>query len=272
MSRTEAAEPMAQRAQRLIDAFCAMDSWRSVVFRVIGTDIVASRNSMIACPGASLLKTLIADCVAHESIDLNVTVPVSSLHETIYPNILAAFDRDRTLTLGEVLALSIATSDNACADFLIERVGPVAINKRASCLGLTATALTDGFRDSDFATAYANPTSTNDMLRIMEHLYHHRTQDTAHELIWRALGNNIRNNRIPMLLPEGVQVAHKTGSLDGIGHDAAIITHGNTAIALIVMTAKEPHSIARDLAIADLAQSLTTMVLAEIQLNHGIVT
>jgi hypothetical protein len=33
-------------------------------------------------------------------------------------------------------------------------------------------------------------------------------------------------------------VAHKTGSLDGIGHDVSVIPYGDIAIGLVVMTAK----------------------------------
>ena len=38
-----------------------------------------------------------------------------------------------------------------------------------------------------------------------------------------ALKNNLRNNRMPALLPEHVAVIHKTGSLDGVSNDAGIV-------------------------------------------------
>ena len=44
------------------------------------------------------------------------------------------------------------------------------------------------------------------------------------------------NDRLPLLLPAGVQVAHKTGELSGILHDVGIVWTGKDRVVIAALT------------------------------------
>src|SRR6202007_922035 len=65
-----------------------------------------------------------------------------------------------------------------------------------------------------------------------------------------ALKNNLRNNRIPAMLPEHVAVIHKTGSLDGVANDAGIVEDDKVSFTVAYLTDKQrdPIQTSKDIA------------------------
>jgi hypothetical protein len=55
------------------------------------------------------------------------------------------------------------------------------------------------------------------------------------------------NDRLPVLLPEGTVVAHKTGNLDGLVHDAGVIYAPAGPIIVVVLTEDLSEGIAEDI-------------------------
>jgi beta-lactamase class A len=58
-----------------------------------------------------------------------------------------------------------------------------------------------------------------------------------------ALQNNLRNNRIPALLPEHVAVIHKTGSLDGVANDVGIVQDDRVAFSVAFLTDRQADTV-----------------------------
>jgi beta-lactamase class A len=58
------------------------------------------------------------------------------------------------------------------------------------------------------------------MLALLRQLY----ETECYQPIVQAMRNNLRNTRIPLRLPDTLPIAHKTGSLDGLAHNAASST------------------------------------------------
>jgi beta-lactamase class A len=172
------------------------------------------------------------------------------LGSSLYPSILASFQADRSLTLEEVCAFSIITSDNPSADFLWKRAGASAVADHAAGLGMTATRVVVGFSDAELGAAGRRNVSTaEDVASLFTHLYAQRHEQPA---LWRWLVNSLRNNRIPGELPDEVQVANKTGTLLGVANDAGVIL-GRRPLLMVVLTDEQADTAVTSLEIARMA-------------------
>jgi len=201
---------------------------------------MAEKGARDQKPSASTIKLLIAETACAMSLPLDEEVTVKEMGTTMYASILAAFRPERRMLLGELLALSLLTSDNAATDYLIDRIGIDLINRRAQDLGLSDTSLAIGFADEHLgADGLANITSAHDLAQLLERFYNKRDSSASYRTAWRALVNNLRNQRVPALLPDDVPVAHKTGTLPGIANDAAVVLAGHPDYILVVMTEHE---------------------------------
>jgi len=248
-------QPIGGILDAIVGAFCAAGPTRAAVLSDPGGSVRIQHKSRHPFPPASLIKPLLADTVIHRGTDLSVRVPISQLHETRYPTILAAFEPEHTLSVAELVSLSLIVSDNAAADYLLDLVGLDAVNERARQLGMTGTSVATGFHDQDFARAHRDMTTADDIATLFGHLYHNRTQP-GHDLIWRALQNNLRNHRLPAQLPDDLPFAHKTGSLTGVCHDAGVMQLPGGPLLLVVLTQNEPDGARLGLEMARLARAV----------------
>jgi len=248
-------QPVCGILDAIVGAFCAAGPTRAVVLSDLGGPVHIRHKPKRLFPPASLIKPLLADTVIHRGTDLGIRVPISQLHETRYPTILAAFEPEHTLSVAELVSLSLVVSDNAAADYLLDLVGLDAVNEHARQLGMTGTSVATGFHDQDFARAHRNMTTADDIATLFGHLYRNRTQP-GHDLIWRALQNNLRNHRLPAQLPDDLPFAHKTGSLRDVCHDAGVMQLSSGPLLLVVLTQNEPDSAHLSLEMARLARAV----------------
>ena len=244
---------------RLANSFCDDGLVRSVLLSDTDGHVQVRYNPDQLYPPASLIKVLIAETAIHLGIDLASLVPVSDLHATMYPTLLNALDEHRQLSVGEILSFSLVTSDNASADYLLELVGIDRVNKRAAELGLSHTHLATGFRDDEFCRGRESSISASDMSRLLLHVFAQRHRE-GYNRIWTSLLNNLRNTRIPGLLPDELAIAHKTGSLDGVAHDAGILLVPNMAIVMVILTEQEPSTLRTSFEMALFARSVYDVI------------
>jgi len=173
-------------------------------------------RSSIPRPAASLIKLAIVN-QALENLDFAEQIIVADLPETQFPSILTAMGE--MITVEQACAISLITSDNAAASWLINRLGgPQVITSRMQQEGLTDSLLVSSFNDSDLLTGETdkNLTSARDAQAMLQ-----QAAQGLRQKKW--LLNNLINSRIPALLPSGLPVLHKTGTLNGAVHDIAII-------------------------------------------------
>lgn len=225
-------------AQDALDAelrrFVGDDPGRSVAVQLLdGPPLRAEIAADVLRPAGSVLKLLPAlalyKAAERGEIDLDATVARGSLGKTMYPTILAAFRDDRPLTIREVCALSLITSDNPAAEHIRNLVGPERIDEICRDLRLRETSLKVGFRDEDLGAAGRRNVSTaREALRLIE--YVERAPGLGE--LRHFLVNYQRNNRIPVRLDDDVPVMHKTGTLAGVVNDVGVIYHPAGRIAL----------------------------------------
>lgn len=131
-----------------------------------------------------------------------------------------------TYTTEQAISQMITVSDNYAAYVLADRIG----------LGKVRMFLEENnFTDSSIAVPPT--TSAYDIARFYELLYKGRLSDPeqSEEMI-TLLKNQQLNSKLPMLLPEDIVIAHKTGELGSITHDAGIVYTKKGDYIIVVLT------------------------------------
>lgn len=129
-----------------------------------------------------------------------------------------------TMTIRELVTLMIILSDNMATNMLIDLAGMDAINQTMAGLGLKSTVLRR--RMMDFQAARAgreNETCAADLACIFEKIYTDPgLPQTYGALMLDILTRQQIQDKLPFYLPAETVMAHKTGTLPGVEHDAGL--------------------------------------------------
>ena len=131
----------------------------------------------------------------------------------------------QTMTLGRLCEAMITRSSNLTANLLIERLGVRNIQCTVHKLHADGLLVLRGVEDSKaYAKGLNNTTTARALMKILEAIARGRAVDPAAS---RAMAEILQrqqfNEAIPAGLPPGTPVAHKTGEITRIHHDAAIV-------------------------------------------------
>ena len=139
------------------------------------------------------------------------------------PEVYAAIGR--TMTLRRLCELMITVSSNLATNLLIERVGVENVARTVGRLGADGMQVVRGVEDDKaFQKGLNNTTTALGLLVLFERLAQGRAVDaTADRAMVELLGRQQFNDAIPAGLPQNIRVAHKTGSIRRIQHDAGIV-------------------------------------------------
>lgn len=151
------------------------------------------------------------------------------------------------VTITKALEDMIVLSDNVYANVLLDAVRSWDVNNTMLSYGLTRTDISkEGLT-----------TSPSDILRFYEQLATGRivNREASQEIIDVLLKQKIRD-RIPFLLPEGIRVAHKTGNLEGLSHDAGIVYAPRGAYIIVILSQDLPDELAASKTIAKISQAV----------------
>ncbi len=131
----------------------------------------------------------------------------------------------KTMTLRRLCELMITVSSNFAANLLIERLGVENIRATVTRLGANGMQVLRGVEDDKaFEKGLNNTTTARGLLVLFERLAHGTAVDAkADAEMVSILKRQQFNTAIPAGLPPGTAVAHKTGSINRIHHDAGIV-------------------------------------------------
>lgn len=135
--------------------------------------------------------------------------------------------------------LMITVSDNTATNVLIDELGIERIDARADSLGLETTYLGRKMMHLDpLDTRDSNRTSAEDMVRLLGGLWRGGVGLSldSRKFILNLLADQTLNSKLPEGLPKGTTVAHKTGELDAIEHDAGVVIIEERTFAIAVLT------------------------------------
>ena len=165
-------------------------------------------------------------------------VEAGQLH---YSDIITIEDEDITedgsfelsgteLTLDEALEAMITISDNGAALALWHVLGPENINATLERIGVKDFHVFLNFAEDNIAT----PRAVGTLLTMLAK--RQLISAAASDRMLARLERQQINDRLPAELPQGVVVAHKTGNLPGLTHDAGIIFAPSGPRVVVAMT------------------------------------
>ena len=241
--------------ERAVEKFAGQDEGRSVAAQALrGAEVSARVRADVSRPAASLVKLPLVSAV-RATADLTTRVRREELHPTAYSSVLAVLEPGHELTVGELCGVCLATSDNPASDYLLSLVGMKAVNERAAALGAASTRMEVGFGDAELGTAArANVTTADDALAMVRRIVA-EDAPAAH-----ALANSLRNNRIPLRLPDDARVPHKTGTLAGVVNDAGVVFGRETDLALAFLCDGQEDLAATSIEIGDCVAQIRAAV------------
>ena len=151
----------------------------------------------------------------------------------------------------------ITVSSNLATNLMIERLGAANIQKTVNALGAPGMHVVRGVEDDKaFRKGLNNTTTARALLTLLEKIAKGQAVDKAasDEMI-AILERQTFNDRIPAGLPGGTRVAHKTGEITKIQHDAAIV-YTERPFVLVVLVRGLQDSKAGSALIADVTRVL----------------
>lgn len=224
---------------RALRDFCDAEPMRAAHWAMLDApQVQAGCNENQLLPVASVAKVpaimAVYDRIAGGQLDPAARKPVRDFGATRYCSVLRTFDPDATLSLREIARLALITSDNPLAVHLMSLVSAADIAATLRKAGASSESIVRvGFSEAELGSPNrANLMTAADVSRIMIAAVTNRIYDD----IRVGLENNLRNNRIPRLLPDEAVIAHKTGTLAGVVNDAGVIRIGDVRFVLSFLT------------------------------------
>ena len=159
----------------------------------------------------------------------------------------------------ELLERMIVRSSNLATNTLIALVGAAQSDSTARALGATHMRVLRGVEDGKaFAAGMNNTTTSADLAALLIHVERgDALSPVSARLMKEILLRQAFNEAIPAGVPAGTPVAHKTGSITGVLHDAAIVyPRGRAPYILVVLTRSIPDARVAESLIADISRTV----------------
>ena len=164
----------------------------------------------------------------------------------------------------ELMERMIRRSSNLATNVLIEMVGPSNVNATARRLGASRIRVLRGVEDIPaYERGMNNTTTARDLAILLNAIASPGvvSAKSRADMVEVLLGQEL-NEEIPAGLPPGTRVAHKTGWITRVRHDAAIVyPEGRAPYILVVLTRNVTDPAAKVL-IADIARLVHAHVLS----------
>ncbi len=260
------------RIQEMTDGFSGVIG---VAARDFGTGQEVRFNADVIFPTASTFKTALLYELYRQvdagQIDPSSRIVLEDRMRVPGSGVLQDLDAGASLTVKDVATLMIVVSDNAGTDIIYDLIGREPVAATLERLGMRQTHLPMGcwgilaglhnLDPNDKALSYTelkrrldesesswdsnalketpeNDISTpSDMLLLLEAIERGDglTAKSRAAVIDILLRQKF-SERIPALLPFGVRVAHKTGSVKGVRNDVGIVYAGDHTYAIALMS------------------------------------
>lgn len=190
---------------------------------------------------ASVIKIYLMACLYQQAKEgrIQLTDRIVFRPELIAPSAgVLSYLRDmQEMSVRDLMELMIIVSDNSATNILLALAGMVQVNGYLAGLGLEHTRFRRRMMDLEaLSRGQDNTTTAGETADMLERIY--RGQIVSPEAcgeMMRTLKNQQSDSLIPWhfdeILPEH-SIAHKTGGLSGVVHDAAIIDGGKEPFVL----------------------------------------
>jgi beta-lactamase class A len=200
-------------------------------------------------PSASLVKlAVMVDVyyrVAEGTLHLEDPLTFLDIDRTGGSGVLHFLSAPKQLTVWDAVFLMITLSDNTATNLLLDKLPPRSVTARMQSLGLPRTRIfvhvnadpKDSFAP-DSAQAYGlGVTTPNEIAALLTKLYRRELVSAeASDEMMAVLSHQFYREGLPRHLPPGVEVAHKTGTLDAARNDCGVVYGPIRPFVICVMT------------------------------------
>jgi beta-lactamase class A len=227
----------------------------AVAYRNLGTGATFFRNEDETFHAASTMKVPVMMAL-FQAIDggelrLSEPLPVRNQFQSIVDGSPFALDpkedgdpdlyklAGERQPLEELIRRMIVRSSNLATNLLIERIGASRATDLMRGLGAMRIQVLRGVEDEKaFKAGFNNTVTAKDLEIALTALAKGETfTPPSNEKMIEILKAQEFNEKIPAYLPKGTPIAHKTGDITGIHHDAAIVfPPGEPPYVLVVLT------------------------------------
>jgi beta-lactamase class A len=164
----------------------------------------------------------------------------------------------RTMTVRELAYHMITTSSNFATNLLIDVVGIATIQRALEELKVEGIVMRRGVQDeAAFQAGLNNQVTANGLLKLLRVIAEGRawSPETCGQMLEIMLDQRLKSG-IPAGLPGDVHVAHKTGNISTVHHDAGIIYMGSRNPYFLVILTQFPAQARRSEAVAEVSKDL----------------
>ena len=213
----------------------------SCVLKRLRTGETFSYQPAAVHSSASIIKIFLMACLFQRAeegrLSMEQRVPIR--RDLIAPSAgVLSYLRDvEKMSIRDLTELMIIVSDNSATNLLLNQVGLEGINGYLAREGLTATRMRRRMMDLDaIARGEDNTTSAEETAGVLEKIWRgEMVSSAASREMMRILKNQQDGSLIPWYLDEELEehsIAHKTGGLTHVVHDAAIVDGGKEPFVL----------------------------------------
>jgi beta-lactamase class A len=159
------------------------------------------------------------------------------------------------MTLGLLCEHMITRSSNLAANLLIVKLGPKNVQATINRLGASGMQVVRGVGDQlAFDHGFNNTTDAMGLFTMLRKIGRGEViSRTASAAMVEILKRQTANDGIPTGLPAGTPVAHKTGTITGIHHDAAIVYSPRPYVLVVLVRGIDDQRVSAKL-MADIAR------------------
>lgn len=164
----------------------------------------------------------------------------------------------RTMTVRDLAYHMIITSSNLATNLLVDVVGVNAIRLALEELGISGLKVLRGVEDQRAYDAGLNNAATaNGLLSLLRAIAERRAfSESLSDEMLEILHDQKFRSGIPAGLPKKARVAHKTGNISTVHHDAGIVYIGDRQPYVLVVLTQFPQGSGRGTAVADVSRDV----------------
>jgi beta-lactamase class A len=235
----------AKLARELDQRVASFDGVMAVAVKDLTTGDLLSLNGDVVMPQASSIKIAVLVELLRQAqagtLPLKERVEVHKAQFVGGSGVLQYFgDGTSAVSLRDLAALMMATSDNTATNILIDRLGQSQVNQMLRANGFEHTRLLRRMiQPEEERRGVENPSTALEMARLLELLFRGRLLDGEHTALAIELLKNPKAEPTAMSrgLPPGIALASKPGELGGVRCESGIVFLDGRPYILSVMTA-----------------------------------
>ncbi len=265
--------PRGSLAARVDELVRRKDGKVAVAYRNLGTGAYFYRNEDDPFHAASTMKVPVMmaffQAVDSREAKLGDSLPIRNEFRSIVDGSPYSLDPKEdgdaelyqaigeSRTYEELIRRMIVRSSNLATNLLIDKLGASRANDLLRSLGAYRMQVLRGVEDEKAFQARLNNSATAKDLSIALAALVEGDAFTpaSREAMLEILKAQEFNEKIPAYLPKGVPIAHKTGDITGVHHDAALVfPPGEAPYVLVILTSGFADQKAADQRIAEISR------------------